>query len=158
MRMLKQVYCFYIYGCIGTIISTAQYVAALFDRYWPPMNVWIVEILFIFHGAAYFFTFGDSHSNPKWKPIITINPLRIKIAKIVLILAAANYALPLVLSLFLKYPIYGDKTPFLLLSSFILLNTIYIAIHWALRPENIFSAAFLRFMSNPLFFFLRRRN
>ena len=43
-----------------------------------------------------------------------------------------------------------DKTVPLILTSFLLQNTVYIALHWAFRPENLFSSSFIEALSNPL--------
>ena len=50
-----------------------------------------------------------------------------------------------------------NKAVSLVLTSFLLQNTIYIAVHWALRPENLFPGSFLRAISNPLGLLFPRR-
>ena len=43
---------------------------------------------------------------------------------------------------------------YLILTSLVLQNTIYIAIHWLVRPENILPKWLIDMVTNPLGFFL----
>jgi hypothetical protein len=42
----------------------------------------------------------------------------------------------------------------LLASATTMLNGLYVLIHWALRPENLFSERFRRFADDPIIFVL----
>ena len=128
------------YGCIGATAFFACYICALTRRFdignYLENNqlVWSVLVL---HAFAMLATFQPGI---KWEPVVAITEKRLHIAKVILGLAILNFFLGCFLA----------KSASLTLTSLLLLNTIYIAIHWAFRPENLFPERFLAFITNPL--------
>jgi hypothetical protein len=152
MKNLVRLYDF-CYGCLATLCALAWYIAALLGRAMIPNNIWIVEGVFVLHATAAILTFHRPSMRPPWQPVLSVKPGRIRLAKTVFGLSIANFLV--CMSVFLVAVIRGsvasgNEGVALILTSFLLLNTIYIAIHWAFRPENLFSSAFLRAISNPL--------
>ena len=153
MKKLIQLYAF-CYGCIGSFFAFVWYLAALRDSVAFPRSWWIVESVFVLHCIAACFTF-QPHVRPPWQPFLAVTPRRIKFAKIVFTIATLNFIVYLV-----KAGIVGtrgearDRISFLILTSLLLQNTVYIAIHWAFRPENLFPHSFIQAISNPLGSFL----
>jgi hypothetical protein len=145
-----------LYGCIGAICAFVWYIAASLGRATIPDNVWMVEAVFILHAVAMLITFQPAARHP-WQPVFTTSRTRIRFAKVLLGLSAANFLFCFGLMIFARgfhYNALFDHTPGLVLTSFLLLNTIYIATHWAFRPENLFSESFIKFISNPIGYFL----
>jgi hypothetical protein len=160
MKPLIRMFGFW-YGCLGTVAAFAWHVAALLGYAVLPPNVLTVEMIFAVHAVAAIFTFQRSAvRGPAWQPVLSVTPGRIRAAKIVLAVAAANFLL--YIGAFLFGEVRGDMTSTvrtvpLIVTSFILLNTVYIAIHWAFRPENLFSRTFIATISNPVRPLLRHR-
>jgi hypothetical protein len=51
-----------------------------------------------------------------------------------------------------------DQTLSLTMNGLVALNMVYVAVHSALRPENVCSERFLAFISNPLLYLLASDN
>jgi hypothetical protein len=144
------------YGCVGTLCAFAWYIAAISDRALLPDNLWVAERVFVLHATAMLITFHRT-GRQTWQPVFEISRTRITLAKILLGLSVVNFLLCVGLLIFAR--LFHDnallgKTPGLILASFLLANTIYIAIHWAFRPENLFPRSFIEFISNPIGYFL----
>lgn len=155
MRKLIQLYGFW-YGCLGSLCAFAWYITALRDNFAFPHNWGIVEAVFVLHGIAACFTF-QPHVRPAWQPFLTVTPGRIRFAKTLFSLATLNFIVCLGALLIWRNgeePIWQDRIVPLILTSFLLQNTVYIALHWAFRPENLFPGSFIRVISNPLGSFL----
>jgi hypothetical protein len=141
------------YGCLGTLCALVWYSAAILNGTVIPSNWSIVVTIFTFHAIAGLVTFDRTPVHPAWQPIVSITPGRIRLAKILLGLATLNFAVcmgTLIVATLGERTALEDKMVYLVLTSFLLQNTTYIALHWAFRPENLFSASFLRVIANPL--------
>jgi len=122
-----------------------------------PQSVWVAESLAAIHGIAMVITFHQRPYRSPWAPVLQVTTKRIRIAKVVLAAVAANFLFCLVLAIS-EHRAVSESVLFRLLASMVLLNTVYVAIHWAFRPQNVFARQFLDFMSSPLlYFFFRRR-
>jgi hypothetical protein len=156
MRTLVERYCF-IYGCVASAGALVWYLAALAGRAELPDSVWVAEGLALIHGITMVITFHRRPYRSPWAPVLQITPKRIRTAKVVLGTAAANFLFCLVLAIS-EHRTVSERALSMLLASIMLLNTVYVAIHWAFRPQNVFPRQFLDFMSSPLlYFFLRQR-
>ena len=100
---------------------------------------------------------------PAWQPVLNVTPQRIRLAKILFGLSILNFLLCVGVAFY--GAIKGDsalrdKGPGLILTSLVMLQTIYIAIHWAFRPENLFSPSLTDSLEIRLenFFLVRRRS
>lgn len=152
MRKLIRYYAFW-YGCLGTLLSLAWYVAALDNRATIPNNVWIVETVFAFHATAAIATFQRGAGPRAWLPMILVTPARLKLARAVFSISLLNFICCLgvfIVGVGLGNQPLVERMVSLILTSFLLMNTIYIFIHWAFRPENLFSGSFIRAISDPL--------
>jgi hypothetical protein len=141
------------YGCVGTVCALAWYSAAILDRTVIPGSWSIVATIFTFHAIAGLVTFDRTPVHPAWQPIVAVTLGRIRLAKVLLGLATLNFAFcmgTLIVAALREKLALEDKMVYLVLTSFLLQNATYIALHWAFRPENLFSASFLRVIANPL--------
>ena len=156
MRTLVERYCF-AYGCVASVGAMVWYLTALAGYTELPQNVWIVESLALIHAITMVITFHRRPYRSPWAPVLQVTPQRIRIAKVVLGAVAANFLFCLILAIS-EHRTVSERALSMLLASMALLNTVYIAIHWAFRPQNVFPRQFLDFMSSPLlYFFFRRR-
>jgi hypothetical protein len=158
MKKLIRYYAFW-YGCLGSLLSLAWYVAALDGRATIPNNVWIVEAVFAFHATAAIATFQRGAGPRAWLPMIPVTPARLKLARAVFSISLLNFIC--CLGVFIAGVGLGnqplvERMVSLILTSFLLMNTVYIVIHWAFRPENLFSGSFIRAISDPLGMFSHR--
>jgi hypothetical protein len=151
MRTLIQLYGFW-YGCLASLCALAWYITALRGSFSFPSNWEIVVAVFVLHGVAACFTF-QPHVRPAWQPLLAVEPERIRIARILLGLATLNFAAwfgAFIIAGSHRNQLLGGRIAFLILTSFLLQNTVYIALHWAFRPENLFPNSFIEALSNPL--------
>lgn len=148
--------CEFWYGCLGTLCCACWYFLVLFGYSTLPSFDWLFAF-FVLYCCAVTVTF-QPRVRPAWQPLFAATPGRIKLAKILLGLAASNFVV--CFGVLLVAGKDGnqaliDKTVSLMLMSFFLLNTIYIAIHWAFRPEKLFPGAVIEIITDPLGSFLR---
>jgi hypothetical protein len=157
----------FVSGCVGSALALVWYVTVLLTRHsiWPfPGGITEIETLFAVWGLVMFATF---YRNPRpiWMPLLGVSSERVKAARLVLSCTLLNCAVWLLACIGLWAAQLRGPLPwvFCLLSSAVtLLNAIYIVIHWALRPENLFSERVRRFADDPIVFLifgaaLRRR-
>jgi hypothetical protein len=151
LRRLIQLYGFW-YGCLGSLCALAWYVAALRGSFSFPSNWGIVVAVFVLHGIAACFTF-QPHVRPPWKPLLAVTQGRVRFARALFALATLNFAVwfcALIVAGNQRNQLFGGRVTFLILTSFLLQNTVYITLHWAFRPENLFPGPFIDVLSNPL--------
>ncbi len=151
MRKLIQLYGFW-YGCLGSLCALAWYVTALRGSFSFPSNWGMVVAVFMLHGIAACFTF-QPHVRPPWQPLLAVTQGRVRLAKALFGLATLNFAVwfgAFIVAGNQRDQLFGGRAAFLILTSFLLQNTVYIALHWAFRPENIFPGSFIEALSNPL--------
>jgi hypothetical protein len=154
-------------GCLASLLALDWYVAVLVTRnsMWPfPSDVAEIEALFVVWGLIMFATF---YRNPRpiWMPLFEITSARIKAARLLLACTLINCVVWLIACVALWAVQVRGPLPWifcLLASGVTLLNAVYVFIHWALRPENLFSERFRRFADDPIVFLifdplLRRR-
>lgn len=154
-------------GCVGSALALVWYVAVLLTRHpiWPfPSGITEIEALFAVWGPIMFATF---YRNPRpiWRPVLEVSSGRIKAARFVLACTLVNCAVWFLACVSLWAAQLRGSLPWifcLLAAGVILFNAVYVLIHWALRPENLFSERFRRFADDPIVFLifnpvLRRR-
>jgi len=149
MRQLIRLYSFW-YGCLGSIAALTWHISALLGFFSFPKNWWIVEGVFLLHGAAACFTFQSVKT--KWLPIVTLTKARIWLGRALFGITSLNVCI--CIATFFVLNGRSDKSAAQaaipeILTSILLQNTVYIAIHWAFRPENLFPQAFINALSNP---------
>jgi hypothetical protein len=152
MGRVIRAYCFW-YGCLGAIACFVWYLFAVFGRAALPNSVWVAEAIFGTYALAMLFTFQRNVRQRPKPPMFTVTPARIKLGKALLGVAIANFNLCLAVLVFAAIradlPLENWVMP-LILTSFLLLSTIYIALHWAFRPESFLSRRVIRVFTNPL--------
>jgi hypothetical protein len=142
-------------ACLASCLATVWYLAVLVARtpLWPfPSTMIGIEALFAVWGLTMFATFYSS-SRPIWDPLLRVSSERVRAARLLLAITLMNGMLWFLVCLILWAVRAHGPLPWafcLLASAATLLNAVYIVVHWALRPENLFSERFLSFADNPL--------
>lgn len=159
MRRAIQMYCI-LYGCIGSILAFGWFLSALLGKFDETVSFFVVLGLFLLHGLAACLTFQRNPiRNRRWEPVVALTSSHIRLAKLVLTIGTLNFAACFVIFMVaahMKDQVLLGKMIYLILTSLVLQNTIYIAVHWLIRPENIFPEWFIEVLINPLGFFLHR--
>jgi hypothetical protein len=146
-------------GCLSSIFALAWYVAVLVTRHsmWPfPSGIAEVEALFAAWGLIMFATFYRSR-RPIWMPLLQVSGGRVKVARLLLVCNLVNCAVWLLASLGLWAMQICEPLPWVFCvfaAAVTLLNAVYVIVHWALRPENLFSERFRRFADDPIVFLI----
>lgn len=157
MRKLVERYCF-IYGCVASVGALVWYLAALAGRVGLPESVWVVESIVVVFAITMVLTFQRRPLRDPWVPVLRITLERIRIAKVFLAVVAANFGVCTLVAFAWGNRVGAERALSMVLTSLVLLYSIYIAIHWAFRPQNLFPSGFLTFISNPLLYpFIRSR-
>lgn len=154
MRRAIQTYCI-VYGCLASALAFVWFLSALAGKFDEDVSFTVVIGLFLLHGLAAFLSF--QHYSRRWEPVIPLTPSRIRWAKVAFAAGTLN-----ILGCFaifigvaeMKNQILAGGMVYLVFTSLVLQNTIYIAIHWLFRPENIFPKWFIELVTNPLSFLL----
>lgn len=152
MNNIIRLYSFW-YGCIGSLGWFAWYISASFGDAAMPNNVWVAEAVFLLHATALMATFHRAPVRPSWPPVLSVTPGRVRLARILLGTSTINFIVCLgtflVATMNRSVGLENKMVP-LILSSFLLQNATYVAVHWAFRPENLFSGSFIRAISDPV--------
>ena len=156
MKTAVAIACFVV-GALGSVLGLSWHLAVLFWHrpVWPlPTGIGSIEALFASWGTVMFATFYRSPI-PIWKPILAVTCERIRNARLLLFCLLLNSVMWLLAVVCLFAFDIRDPLPWTfcaLASSCALLNGLYIWIHWAFRPENLFTERFRRFADDPLVF------
>jgi hypothetical protein len=144
----------FLYGCVGTAFFFVLYVLALRGRFYGlPESGTAVLVIFCFHAVAGVVTFQPGYSQ-KWKPLFVVTLTRVRIARWALSTTSVQFA---AFFLLLFVSVHGQQAfrdwliP-VILTSFLLQNTVYVACHWSLRPENFLPQRLIQAFKNPLGF------
>jgi hypothetical protein len=151
MKRLIALSCFG-YGCMGSLVFLVWHFAALAGDPVLPKSVWTVEAIFLLHGSAMLATFHRNLLRTPTPPVLVVTRKRQRLARFLLGSATLYFSVFLALFVWAELtgnPTLGVRVTPLALTSFAVLNTVYIALHWAFRPENILPQRLLRIASNP---------
>ncbi|MBN9659008.1 MAG: hypothetical protein J0H49_12565 [Acidobacteria bacterium] len=142
----------FVYGCAGSGLCLGFLVWLGWSQRVPAMHLnWFLGG-FAVHACVLCATFQPYARSAYWSPVLRPTARSIRMARRTLFLAAALVA---VLYLFpvVDRALGGEPTVarlVSLLAGLFLLSSVYVAVHWGLRPENLFSPIALRYLSNPL--------
>jgi hypothetical protein len=144
----------FLYGCVGAVFFFVLYVLALCGRFYAlTESKTAVLVIFCFHGVAGVLTFQQQYLR-KWKPLLVVTSANVRAARFLFAAASLQFA-----AFFLVFAACGTgRQPLriwlvpVILTSFLLQNTIYIAWHWALRPENFLPRRMIEAFIDPLGF------
>ena len=154
MKKIIEVVCFS-YGFLASLIAATVYVCVLLRRPLASLDLWQIEALFLTYGLVLVITAYRRPSRPLWTSIFLVTPARVRFARLMLGVITANFGLWMI-GLFVSHSLGETKDDSTALAGFFacfaLVNAVYITIHWAYRPENIFSPSVMRFAANPLLF------
>jgi hypothetical protein len=151
MRNFIAKFCFY-YGCLASVGALVWYLAILAGSEGLPQSVLLVETVAVIYIIVMIITFSKSQRSA-WEPVVQVTRRRIIIGKVLLLIASLNFLFCTALIVWENRAVSSSALS-MGIASFALLNAVYLAIHWALRPENLFPGRFLLFISNPLVYIL----
>ena len=153
-------------GSIASVASFAWYllVIATWKVRWPfPSNILSIETLFLVWAATMYATFHRSKKR-LWSPVLVVTSFHLKVARVAFVTVILNAAAWLLFAAGLWVFRKGGYLPVAFcafMSSCALINSVYVTIHWAFRPENLFSERARGFADDPLIFllfeFIRKR-
>jgi hypothetical protein len=158
MKHIAAVLCFS-FGSLGSVGAWVWFVAALasHEPIWPfPSDIRGIEVLFALWGTVMFATFYRSPL-PIWAPLFEVSDGRTRVARLILTFALINCLVWLVTCVVVWIIHNQGRLPWtfsLLASGVLLLNALYVVVHWAFRPENLFSEKFRRFADDPIVFLI----
>jgi hypothetical protein len=149
-----------IYGCIATIGSVVWLTLTCLGGALLPQAKQPAITLMSIHAIVLCLTFQRFIGvRPFWRPVCAPTAARLKWSRRCLLLCAtAVVGITTLLVVALATRRFGlVETGFgVFLASFSLLSSVYIAIHWAFRPENIINAGVVRFFADPFSLFRPR--
>lgn len=151
------------YGSLTTVLAMGWFCAAVSSVHVGAPDASIMVALFVVHGFLLVITL---HSDPRkrpWPSVLPVTPTNTQIARLGLLLVIANAGLWSAAVLWAAH--YGRQQDAewmlnTLPPSFFMCSTVYMALHWAFRPENFLPRGLLAFLSNPYRVFIvnkRRR-
>lgn len=143
----------FIYGCVGSGLCLLFLLYLALGQAAPAMHLeWFLGGFGV-HGIVLCATFQRYPGLTFWRPVLEPTARNVARARGALLLTAALVALlglaPAVVRLRAGVPTEAMAISFI--AAFFLLSSVYIAVHWGLRPENMFSRTALRYLLNPLF-------
>jgi hypothetical protein len=138
------------YGSTATVVLVLCLIVALFGSaaQLEPSSRVLAAILAM-HGTSGLLTFTRYVD---WEPLFALTEFRQKVAR-----RSVWFAFAVFCALFVTFALAGAYknqqwlerlTPVLALQAF-LVQTLYIAVHWAFRPENVFPERLRQVLSNP---------
>lgn len=152
MRTMIRYYCL-CYGFFGTCAALFWYWAILWGHAVSLGAVWLTETVFAIHALAMIATFQRVGARHTWPPLIRVTRGRSQAAQALLAAGVVNF-MGCFVAFFVESTrgeqFVSTRSVALVLASFLLVNILYIALHWILRPENFLSSRFIRTFSNPL--------
>jgi len=145
------------YGCVASAGALVWYLAALAGNAELPKSVWVAEGFLVVHVIVMIITFPRGPRRRPWEPVLQMTNERIRAAKVALGIVTVNFVFCVAVVAWENRGA-SERALLMVLTSFALLNMVYIAIHWAFRPENLFPDQFLAFISHPMvYLFFRPR-
>lgn len=153
MKRFIEAGCF-IFGCVASVAALFWYFAVLAGHLSFPNNgplMWSIVVIF---ATAAILTFQKRPMRDPWKPVLAITPERIRISRVLLGVTASNFGLSSLLTFIERGRPEVLKCLAMSLTSLLLFYCVYIAVHWAFRPQSLFAPAILDFFSNPLLYLI----
>jgi hypothetical protein len=140
IRKVLSVYCF-VFGCAFAVSSIVWPVMMLTRGETVMPGSRAMMAIFVCWGIAMMET-ANYYSWRDWKPLVTVTPVRILAARGILVALSATLGIAVVMSVTARLQGHLPKDWVLMwmFSNLFTLNGSYIALHWALRPTNLFGA------------------
>jgi len=150
-----------VYGCLALLASTTWLVVSWFFEPALPASPGPVLVPLGIHGLILTLTFQPFVGpEPFWSPVWRISPRRRMWARSALACAAILCVGSAIWCVVLTRESHDEdlivRAAILTIASLAILSSLYIVLHWAFRPENLFSESFIEFASNPLGYLLIR--
>jgi hypothetical protein len=144
------------YGSVASLFALVWHLAVAYGYPLVPEATWVDDLILVLHGCTIVLTLHKTI----WPPVVRITAKRVKVAQLLLILAVVNFLICFGLTLIapvINNDALATRVVPLTATSLMLATTVYVGLHWAFRPENLFSASFID-MFKPRVPFMRRKN
>lgn len=144
------------YGCLGLTIALGWYALTLAAGQPPPIAAVQVWAFVVIHVLALLVTFQPWHGLVRWRPLIAVTAGAKAVARVAFIASVMNMLFWMATVL-----LHGQNATVLELAlgvnGMVIVSMVYIAVHWALRPENVLPGPLVRFLSDPVTYLVSRR-
>ena len=144
---------FFASGCILSVFALAWFVAANLGVLIAPRTAAQALAAFIPYAILMLATLDRSSARP-WLPVFPVTQLRIKVARLFLsaagLLCFPAFAVALIGRALGGNSSVAEASFASVIGSLMLLNGIYVALHWAYRPQNLFGPNVPPSLLNPL--------
>jgi hypothetical protein len=143
---------FFVLGCLMAGFAVVWWIAAEFGVLLGPRTGVEGVVAFIPYAILMGITL-DRYSVHNWPPVLKVTHSRIILARVLLSLAAANLAIGMAVTgagrITASASLLGHGRVWVL-AGLLLLNGVYVALHWAFRPNNIFGPNVPEALLDPL--------
>lgn len=139
-------------GCALALCSILWLIAAENGSFILPSKPWQGVVMAMIYAAMMLFTL-DRPSLDQWPPLFNVSRTRVVVARLalalsVLICAASFLLRPL--GRMAGEPRLAENSFFFAIASLGFLNGLYVALHWAFRPRNLFGPNMPNGLTDPL--------
>jgi hypothetical protein len=153
MKILIQRACF-AYGAIAFLGYVGWFIAICFSDAAISIGTQPTIALFAVHGLVLCITFQRFLTvKPFWAPLWNATPRTLTYARYA-VWVSFGLCIGMMVLAMLTLPLSSDRSSSrmvcLVLASMGVVSSLYIALHWAFRPENLFTKGLLGFLSNPI--------
>ena len=139
-------------GCVLSVFALVWFVAASLGVLIAPRTAAQALTAFVLYAILMLATL-DRGSARSWLPVFSVTQPRIKVARLLLsaagLLCLAAFAV-IFIGRALANQFVVEASFASIISSLMFLNGIYIALHWAYRPQNLFGPNVPPWLLNPL--------
>jgi len=156
MRIIERV--LFAIACLGAALTLLWQILAFADRVFWPHDARVLTICAVVVGCLLTLTFQRHPLGDPWKPVLRVTRASLVAARAVLtmtVILVAGFILFALVSGLLAWPSF-EFSLFLVITGIPLLGFVYMALHWGLRPNNLFSDGFLGVVTD--FPFISRRH
>lgn len=148
----------FVYGCVGSLLSLVWVLFALTEGATWQIDASLAVVVLVVHGTVIVVTLHREPLGSSWRPVVSVTPWRVRAATVLLGGGLLNFAAWLAFVVITRsrgaLRAYDLGLP-LIVASLALLTSTYVAVHWAFRPENLFSQGLLQAAAFPLRFLFR---
>lgn len=149
------------YGCLSTAAAATWLYVTIGSHTTSAFDAGVSVTVFVIHGAALALTFHSDPLRRAWPGVLPVTPTALRTGKLILVLAALNILMWAGLVIWEQRRGLAQAPDWMLeaiLASMALCSAVYIAVHWAFRPENILPGNVMSFLRYPYRVFVRKRH
>lgn len=130
----------FLYGCLTTALALGVYAWLVWygENLLEDVDLQVYAWLSGLHLFTFVVTFSTdpfAEYDPRWKPLFPLTPRAILVGRLILVAATINFA-AWITAIFLTH---DPRCAIPAIIGLFLISSSYTAVHWAIRPENLFS-------------------